>query len=233
MKPNSGMIAAALIATGAAGLMIAGPGAVTPAAAAERAVKIPAAIFDPADTRASATAILAGGCFWGVEGVFSHVKGVKSAVSGYHGGSKANANYDAVSGGDTGAAESVKIVYDPRVVSYGTLLRIYFSVVTDPTLLNRQGPDTGSQYRSALVPTNANQTKVARAYIAQLSKGGYYGKPIVTKIEGNTSFYTAEGYHQNFMAKNPGHGYITRWDAPKLTNFKMMYGSLYTGKTAP
>lgn len=233
MKPTSAIWATALLVTAAGGLAALGTGATNKAEAAEQAVRIPAAAYDPADTRSSATAILAGGCFWGVEGVFSHVKGVTSVVSGYAGGSKATANYDAVSGGDTGAAEAVRIVYDPRVVSYGDLLRVYFSVVTDPTQLNRQGPDRGTQYRSAIVPTNAAQARVAQRYIAQLGKGGYYPRPIVTRIESNKGFYRAEAYHQDFMAANPRHGYIVRWDAPKLANLKSVFPALYTAKTAP
>ncbi|NCP11641.1 MAG: peptide-methionine (S)-S-oxide reductase, partial [Sphingomonadales bacterium] len=135
--------------------------------------------------------------------------------------------------GDTGHAEAVRIVYDPRIVSYGTLLRIYFSVVTDPTTLNRQGPDRGSQYRSAIVPTTKAQARVARAYIAQLGKGGYYDGGIVTRIEANKGFHPAEAYHQNFMEKHPRHGYIVRWDAPKLANFKATYPRLYKAKAAP
>lgn len=232
MNRLSGIWATAILAT-AGGLAAFGAGVPQASFAAEQAVRIAPAAYDPADQRASATAILAGGCFWGVEGVFSHVKGIKSVVSGYHGGSKATATYDRTNRGDTGHAEAVRIVYDPRVVSYGELLRVYFSVVTDPTQLNRQGPDRGSQYRSAIVPTNAAQAKVAQRYIAQLGKGGYYSKPIVTRIESNKGFYRAEAYHQDFMADNPRHGYIVRWDAPKLANLKALFPALYTAKTAP
>ncbi len=233
MKRHAGLLATVLLVTTAGGLAALGTGLPHSASAAEQAVRIAPAAYDPADTRSSAVAILAGGCFWGVEGVFSHVKGVKSAVSGYHGGAKSTATYDRTSAGDTGHAEAVRIVYDPRVVSYGELLRVYFSVVTDPTQLNRQGPDRGSQYRSAIVPTNAAQAKVAQRYIAQLGKGGYYDRPIVTRIESNKGFYRAEAYHQDFMADNPRHGYIVRWDAPKLANLKSVFPALYTAKTAP
>lgn len=201
--------------------------ACAPAVSAEEAVALPAPVVDPADTRTSATAILAGGCFWGVEGVFSHVRGVTRVDSGYHGGTAGDANYDAVSSGGTNHAEAVRITYDPRVVSYGTLLRIFFSVVTDPTQLNRQGPDTGRQYRNAIVPANADQRRVAEAYIAQLRTGRFWSSPIVTRIETPLTFYRAEPYHLDFMERNPGHGYILRWDAPKLANFRAMYPRLY------
>ncbi len=196
-------------------------------------MRIPSAALDPADTRTSATAILAGGCFWGVEGVFSHVAGVTRVTSGYHGGTASQAHYDTISGGDTGHAEAVRITYDPRVVSYGTLLRIFFSVVTDPTTLNAQGPDVGSQYRSAIIPANADQRRVAAAYVAQLGRGAYWSAPIVTRIEAPLTFYPAETYHQDFMASHPTHGYIRRWDAPKLANFRAMYPTLYRATAAP
>lgn len=196
-------------------------------------MRIPSASLDPADTRTSATAILAGGCFWGVEGVFSHVAGVTRVQSGYHGGRAADAHYDNIGSGTTGHAEAVRITYDPRVVSYGTLLRIYFSVVTDPTTLNAQGPDVGSQYRSAIVPANADQRRVAAAYVAQLGRGAYWSAPIVTRIEAPLTFYPAETYHQDFMASHPTHGYIRRWDAPKLANFRALYPSLYQATAVP
>lgn len=169
------------------------------------------------------TAIFAGGCFWGVEGVFSHVKGVKSAVVGYHGGSAATAKYNRIIAGRTAHAEAVQITYDPYVVRYDELLRIFFSVVADPTLKNRQGPDIGSHYRSALVPTSAEQRAVAEAYIAQMEASGVWKRPIVTKIERQRTFYRAETYHQDFMAKNPRHGYIVRWDKPKVDALKVMF----------
>ena len=174
------------------------------------------------------SAIFAGGCFWGVEGVFSHVKGVKSAVSGYHGGTERQASYDLVSSGITDHAEAVKITYDPKVIRYDQLLRIFFSVVADPTQLNRQGPDTGAQYRSAIVPMSAEQNAVAKAYIAQLKGAGLWSKPIVTKIERAQAFYPAETYHQDFMVRNPRNGYIVRWDAPKVKALKAMYPGVYS-----
>jgi peptide-methionine (S)-S-oxide reductase len=198
-----------------------------PAIAAEEPVNAPAATRVAKEGSGLKTAIFAGGCFWGVEGVFSHVKGVKSAVSGYHGGNAASAKYDAIGTGTTGHAESVKITYDPAVVRYDQLLRIFFSVVADPTLKNRQGPDVGSQYRSAIVPMNKEQAAVARAYIAQLDKAGLWKKPIVTAIESYKTFYPAEAYHQDYMANNPRSGYIVRWDAPKVAALKAMFPAQY------
>ena len=208
------------------GLSMAASGCLQPAMA-ETAVKTPAATVTSHDTGKRETAIFAGGCFWGVEAVFSHVKGVTSAVSGYAGGARGTANYDTVSGGDTGHAESVRVTWDPSVVRYDQLLQIYFSVVADPTLLNRQGPDIGSQYRSALVPLNAEQARVAKAYVAQLGKAGLWSRPIVTRIEPFRGFYAAEAHHQDFAARNPDHGYIRRWDVPKVAAFKTGYPSFY------
>jgi peptide-methionine (S)-S-oxide reductase len=198
-----------------------------PAIAAEDPVNAPAATRVAKEDKGLKTAIFAGGCFWGVEGVFSHVKGVKSAVSGFHGGNAATAKYDIITSGLTDHAESVKITYDPAVVRYDELLRIFFSVVADPTLKNRQGPDVGAHYRSAIVPMNKEQAAVAKAYIAQLDKAGLWKKPIVTKIEPYKAFYTAEAYHQDFMANNPRHGYIMRWDAPKVAALKVMFPQHY------
>jgi peptide-methionine (S)-S-oxide reductase len=194
---------------------------------AEEPVNAPAASRVAKEAKGLKTAVFAGGCFWGVEGVFSHVKGVTGVVSGYHGGTKASASYDLVSSGVTDHAEAVKITYDPAVVRYDQLLRIFFSVVADPTLKNRQGPDVGSQYRSAIVPMNAEQGVVAKAYLAQLGAAKLWSKPIVTKIEPYKAFYAAENYHQDFMLKNPRHGYILRWDAPKVAALKAMYPAFY------
>lgn len=199
----------------------------TQAARAENAVAAPAAAVRSQDTGARETAVFAGGCFWGVEGVFSHVKGVTSVVSGYTGGSRSNANYEAVSGGDTGHAEAVRVTWNPKVVRYDQLLRIYFSVVADPTLRNRQGPDVGSQYRSALVPLNPEQARVAKAYLAQLGKSGLWNRPLVTAIEPYRGFFPAEAHHQDFMLRNPDNGYITRWDAPKVAALRTMYPAVY------
>ena len=167
--------------------------------------------------------MLAGGCFWGVEGVFSNVKGVISVESGYHGGSAATARYERTHDGKSGHAEAVRIVYDPSQVSYGTLLRILFSVVADPTLKNRQGPDVGSQYRAAIVPMDAVQRRVATAYMAQIGRGKYFAKPVVVPVETYKRFYRAEANHQDFMRRNPRNGYILRWDAPKLAALKRLY----------
>ena len=199
-----------------------------PAIAAEKAVNAPVADLRSDESGNLRTAIFAGGCFWGVEAVFSHVKGVKSAVSGYHGGTRSNADYKKVSGGGTDHAEAVKVTYDPKLVRYDQLLRIFFSVITDPTQLDRQGPDVGRHYRSALVPMNAEQRKVAAAYLSQLRKSGVWDKPIVTRIENYRAFHAAESYHQDFMLKNPRHPYIVRWDAPKVAAFRKMHPGAYT-----
>jgi peptide-methionine (S)-S-oxide reductase len=198
----------------------------SPALAAERAVGAPVPAVKAKESGLK-TAIFAGGCFWGIEGVFSHTKGVSSAVSGYHGGSKQDANYEAVSSGGTGHAESVKVTYDPKVIRYDQLLQIFFSVGADPTTLNAQGPDRGTQYRSALVPMSAEQTKVAKAYLAQMAKSGVWKAPIVTKVESYKGFYAAEAYHQDFMKKNPQQGYIVRWDMPKVAALKTLYPKEY------
>jgi len=194
-----------------------------PALAAETYRLAPAAQVQADEAKGLKTAIFAGGCFWGVEGVFSHVNGVTSAVSGYHGGTAKQARYDMVSNGNTGHAEAVKVTYDPSIVRYDELLRIFFSVVADPTLKNRQGPDIGTQYRSALVPLSAEQRKVATAYLAQLGKAGLWKDPIVTGVESYDTFYPAEKYHQDFMLANPRHGYILRWDAPKVAALKKLF----------
>lgn len=174
------------------------------------------------EPKAQQVAVFAGGCFWGVEAVFERVKGVTRVESGYSGDTKATADYDLVSAGQTKHAESVRIYYDPARVSYNDLLHIFFSVAHDPTQLNRQGPDRGKQYRTAIFPANAAQQNAARAYIAQLDKASYWKKPIVTKIE-PFSFYPAESYHQDFMANNPRHPYIVQWDKPKIANLQRLF----------
>ena len=195
--------------------------------AEEAFVIAPPAMDEPVSTAATETAIFAGGCFWGIQGVFQHVKGVTNAVSGYAGGAAKTANYEVVSGGRTGHAEAVMVTYDPKLVTYGQLLQIYFSVAHDPTQLNRQGPDTGTQYRSTLFPANEMQRQVALAYIAQLNKSGVYGKPIVTTLESDKPFYPAEGYHQDFLARNPHHPYIAYNDIPKVENTAKLFPKLY------
>lgn len=213
-------------------LMVAGALALTsacqqPALAAEEVVEAPMATRSAKEGSGLKTAIFAGGCFWGVEAVFSHTRGVTSAISGYHGGTQRQADYRLVSSGVTDHAEAVKVTYDPKVIRYDQLLRIFFSVVADPTLVNRQGPDRGAHYRSALVPMSAEQNGVAKAYIAQLEKARLWDKPIVTRIERAQTFYPAETYHQDFAAKNPHHGYIQRWDAPKVAALKRLYPGVY------
>lgn len=171
-------------------------------------------------------AMLAGGCFWGMEGVFEHVKGVQSVVTGYAGGTKADATYRKVSSETTGHAEAVRIVYDPAKVSYGTLLKIYFSVAHDPTQVNRQYPDTGPSYRSAIFPQTPEQHRIAAAYIAGLGKAKAFTKPIATKLE-TGPFFAAESYHQDFMRRNPDNSYTSRYDRPKIAALKTAYPTLY------
>ena len=208
----------------AAGLLAS---ACTSPALAEGVVAAPAAKIVANEGKGLKTAIFAGGCFWGIEGVFSHVKGVTSAVSGYHGGAANTASYDRVSNGDTGHAEAVKVTYDPAVVRYDQLLQVFFAVGADPTQLNHQGPDSGTQYRTALVPMSAEQTRVAAAYLAQLKSSGLWKKPLVARIERAQAFYPAEGYHQDFMSRNPDHGYIRMWDAPKVAALKRLFPAEY------
>lgn len=206
----------------AAGTLFVSPGH------AERAVVIPAPAVDVPAAPGRAVAVLAGGCFWGMEAVFEQVKGVASVTSGYAGGDAATANYDAVSTERTRHAEAIRIVYDPRQVSYGTLLRVYFSVAHDPTQLNRQGPDTGPSYRSAIFPQTPDQSRVAKAYIAQLARTRAWTQPIVTRMESGT-FFPAEAYHQDFARKNPAHPYIARWDRPKVAAFRAAFPKLVRG----
>lgn len=194
-------------------------------ASAEKAVIIPAAKTDVPRTGALQTAVFAGGCFWGMEAVFENVKGVKSVVSGYAGGRAETATYDQVITETTGHAEAIKITYNPAQISFATLLRVYFSVAHDPTQLNRQGPDSGPSYRSAIFAQNAQQRAVAAAYISQLDKAGVYPAKIVTRIE-QGQFFAAEGYHQDFFARNPYHPYIVHWDKPKVAAFKAAFAPI-------
>lgn len=219
-----GALAAAAVLT--ATLFVAVPS--SPVLALDEPVDAPAPKRVAREGGGLKTAIFAGGCFWGVEGVFSHVKGVKSAESGYHGGTAATAKYTTITSGGTRHAESVRITYDPNVIRYDELLRIFFSVVADPTLLNRQGPDVGAHYRTALVPTNAEQRAVAQAYLAQMKASGVWNRPIVARIEAQRTFYSAEDYHQDFMAKNPRHAYILRWDKPKVEALRVMFPRDYS-----
>jgi peptide-methionine (S)-S-oxide reductase len=201
--------------------------AIAPSRAAEDAVIIPAPAADVQGADGVQTAVLAGGCFWGVQGVFQHTAGVVSAVSGYAGGSKMTADYNLVSTGTTGHAESVQIKYDPKKISYGKILQIFFSVVHDPTQLNRQGPDSGTQYRSAIFTTSDEQKKVADAYIAQLNAAKVYRKPIVTKVGPLEGFYQAEAYHQDYLTLNPTQPYIAYNDIPKVENLKKLFAANY------
>ena len=194
---------------------------------AEEAVIIPPPTLDQTTQAHSETAVFAGGCFWGVQGVFQHVKGVKDAVSGYAGGAANTAQYERVSNGNTGHAEAVEVTFDPTQVSYGTLLQIYFSVAHNPTELNRQGPDTGTQYRSALFTKSAEQEKVAQAYIAQLDAAQSFSKPIVTKLESYNGFYPAEEEHQDFLTEHPTYPYIVINDLPKVKQLKQLFPDRY------
>jgi peptide-methionine (S)-S-oxide reductase len=188
---------------------------------------VPAPTTDETVTANTETIALAGGCFWGVQGVFQHVKGVTSAVSGYEGGDKRSAHYEVVGSGATGHAETVNVTFDPHQVSLGKILQIYFSVVHDPTELNRQGPDSGTQYRSAIFPTSDEQAKVAKAYIEQLGQAHAYSGSIVTRIEPGHNFYPAEDYHQDFLTLNPRNSYIVYNDLPKVAALKKLFPDLY------
>jgi peptide-methionine (S)-S-oxide reductase len=195
-------------------------------AAAEPAVAIPAPAIDEPAHGGTETAVLAGGCFWGVQAVFQHVKGVEQAVSGYAGGMRTNPSYEEVSTGRTGHAESVQIRFDPHEISYGQILQVYFSVAHNPTEVNRQGPDTGTQYRSEIFVTDPGQRKVAEAYVAQLNQAHVFNRPIATKI-GTGAFFPAEGYHQDYAINHPDNPYIAFNDLPKVDNLKRMFPDLY------
>ncbi|WP_425984953.1 peptide-methionine (S)-S-oxide reductase MsrA [Ensifer sp. R-19] len=197
--------------------------AVPVAAAQEPAVVIPPPSLDEKVSGTTEIAVFAGGCFWGVQGVFQHVKGVKKAVSGYSGGSAATADYETVSGGKTGHAESVEVIYDPREVTYGGLLQVFFSVAHNPTQLNYQGPDHGTQYRSALFAVTDEQKRIADAYIAELGKSRAFPAAIVTEVSPFRGFYAAEDYHQDFLTRNPTHRYIVYNDMPKIENLRVLF----------
>ena len=203
---------------------------VTPSLAAEDAVIIPAPAMDAQASDGIQTAVIAGGCFWGVQGVFQHTSGVVNALSGYAGGSKNTADYTMVSTGTTGHAESVQIKYDPKKISYGKILQIFFSVAHDPTQLNRQGPDSGTQYRSSIFYSNDEQKRIAEAYIAQLDKAKIFSRPIVTKVVPLEGFYPAEAYHQNYATLHPNQPYILFNDAPKVEHLRKEFPDLYSGK---
>src|SRR6204780_1914734 len=195
---------------------------------AEEARNVPTpAVDEQAGAKTAEVAVIAGGCFWGVQGVFQHVAGVTNAVAGYAGGDKSTAHYDMTSEGNTGHAESVQITYDPRKITYGRILQVYFSVAHDPTELNRQGPDSGTQYRSAIFPVNAEQARGAKAYIVQLDQAHVFKAAIVTTIEPDRTFYPAESYHQDYLTRNPTNPYIAINDLPKIDGLKRIYPQLY------
>ena len=203
-------------------------------ALAQPAMLAPAAAADNAKAAGPGqTAVLAGGCFWGVEGVFEHVRGVTDVISGYSGGEAHTAHYDEVSGGETGHAESVQIRFDPQQISYGEILRIYFSVAHDPTQLNRQGPDTGTQYRSEIFYADDAQKDIASKYIEQLNGSGAFARPVVTRVEPLRAFYPAEAYHQDFIAKNPRYPYVVFNDLPKIRNLEKEFPGFYRERSWP
>jgi peptide-methionine (S)-S-oxide reductase len=221
-KDRSPLIATFLLALAAVA------GVAASASPADKAQVIPPPAADEAASGStSEVAIVAGGCFWGVQGVFQHVAGVNSAISGYDGGTKATAHYDMTSRGDTGHAESVRISFDPHKISYGRILQIFFSVAHDPTQLSRQGPDEGTQYRSAIFPMNEEQARVAKGYIDQLNQAHAFSAPIVTTIEPGHSFFPAEDYHQDFLARNPTYPYIVYNDLPKIENLERLFPGVY------
>jgi peptide-methionine (S)-S-oxide reductase len=223
-KPWTWRLLTAVVAVGA--VVLAAPWG---ASAGESAKALPAPVVDnPKAPGALQTAVLAGGCFWGVQGVFEHVTGVRRVLSGYAGGDQATADYETVSSGTTGHAESVQITFDPKEVSYGDILRVYFSVAHDPTQLNRQGPDAGTQYRSAIFVADDTQKKIAESYISQLGGAKLFDKPIVTRVDKLRRFYPAEGYHQDFLINNPNHPYIVFNDLPKIRNLQRVYPSMYS-----
>lgn len=218
---SGAVLAAVLLAMGAAF------GVSRSAAEEGRAIPAPAVNETAAQAAAPEVAVLAGGCFWGVQGVFQHVKGVSSAVSGYAGGEADTAHYEIVGSGTTGHAEAVTVTFDPRMISYGRILQIYFSVAHDPTQLNRQGPDVGTQYRSTIFPTTQEQAKIAKAYIEQLSQARVFDADIVTTIEPDRQFHPAEDYHQDFLTLNPSHPYIIINDLPKIEDLRQFFPDLY------
>jgi peptide-methionine (S)-S-oxide reductase len=203
-----------------------------PVQAAEAATSLPAPAVDApvASEDSTETAVLAGGCFWGVQGVFQHVKGVKQVVSGYAGGKSATAHYELVGTGTTGHAESVQITFDPHQISYGQLLRIFFSVATDPTQVNRQFPDSGPQYRSEIFYAGPAQRDIAQRYIAQLDQAHVFGRPIATRVDPDQGFFPAEDYHQDYLTRHPDSPYIATYDLPKIENLKRLFPDAYVGQ---
>ncbi len=197
--------------------------------AAAAAVAVPDPLVDAprATAKSEQVAVVAGGCFWGVAAVFEHVKGVKRVTAGYSGGAAQTAHYETVSTGSTGHAEAVRIVYDPSQITYGQLLKVFFAVAHDPTELNRQGPDSGTQYRSAVFSTNAEQQRIAQAYVAQLNQANAFGRPVVTQVGGLRAFYAAEAYHQGYATQHPDEPYIMLNDLPKVDNLRQQFPTLY------
>jgi peptide-methionine (S)-S-oxide reductase len=227
MKRRAPLWSAAVLALGAIGVLL----WQSPLFGAEAPVVIaPPAIDNPRTAGPLQTAVLAGGCFWGVQGVYEHVRGVRKVIAGYAGGDRSTAQYETVSSGSTGHAESVKIVFDPAEISYGQILQIAFSVVHDPTQLNRQGPDVGSQYRSAVFYADEAQKRIAEAYIGQLDQSHAFPRPIVTRVDPLKGFYAAEDYHQDYLIHNPNVPYIAYFDIPKIENFKHTFPELYSGR---
>ncbi|WP_094585152.1 peptide-methionine (S)-S-oxide reductase MsrA [Synechococcus sp. BO 8801] len=221
---TGGLIAVGLLAAG----LLAASGVPRLQAASAKDLPDPTVAKPPASRpNATATAVLTGGCFWGMEAVFEHVKGVKEVVTGYAGGTADTADYERVSNGDTGHAEGIRITYDPSQVSYGQLLKVFFAVAHDPTELNRQGPEVGTQYRSAIFPIDPEQRRVATAYIAQLNRSGVFPKPIATTVESGRGFTPAEAYHQDFVARNPNHPYVVFHDKPKVARLEAEFPGLY------
>jgi peptide-methionine (S)-S-oxide reductase len=220
MKYRAHLLLTLMLASFAGATLAAEAGRVIPAYAASAAAAAPS-------TATTETAVVAGGCFWGIQGVYQHVKGVINAVSGYAGGAAASAHYEIVSDGETGHAESVQVTFDPRQISYAQILQVLMSVGHDPTQLNRQGPDTGTQYRSAIFPANETQARIAKDYIAQLNKARVYPATIATKVETGATFYPAEGYHQDYLFHNPRQAYIAYNDLPKIAELKRIFPGLY------
>jgi len=227
MPLNSTTSARTALAAGATALAIAALSACSPAQAS---IRLPAPAVDVPATTGPQSVVLAGGCFWGVQGVFAHVRGVKQVVAGYAGGKQATANYETVSTGATGHAESVRITFDPKEITYGGILRIFFSVATDPTQVNRQFPDSGTQYRSEVFYTNPSQKMVADLYIGQLNRAKVFNRPIATRVDPDTGFFRAEAHHQDYLVRHPEAPYIATFDAPKVAALKTLFPADYRAK---
>jgi peptide-methionine (S)-S-oxide reductase len=199
-------------------------------APAQAAVRVPAPTLDTPAASAAGVAVLSGGCFWGMQGVFEHVRGVRQVLAGYDGGKKWTAQYELVSTGTTGHAESIRVVFDPKVISYGQILRIFFSVATDPTQVNRQFPDEGTQYRSEIFYANAAQKQVAERYVAQLNAARVFGAPIATRVDADAGFFRAETYHQDYLVRHPDAPYIATFDLPKVADLRALFPDRYLSR---